>query len=243
MNFIAKIFFTFLTFVLTTSINVRCQGIELSANTFYGTFEMSSMKNFHQEITDDLSEQINVPFSVTDNFPGHYGLELQLLINQGNFQYGLNINSITTGANTSYSDFSGDISMSNSLRSTTVGGSFYFAPDGQSNHKLKLYIGAVVGLSLVNHDFETKLILQSNTDITSYEFKAMNISFRPTIRLNYQIYKGIFATSFVGYCIEISDKLKLSENEDLHLLNSEGDVVKANFSGLRLGLGIGVQLK
>lgn len=214
------------------------QNISLSLNASYGTYNMKSMKGFQNELYNDVSSSIDVPFKITDDFPGFIGYELTAKLPQENFFYGLQLAFRSTGGRIAYADYSGKYKVDNDLvvfeAVGTVGINLY-----KRDH-LFLNILGHMGAAYTQHELSSIFQLtgfEAESDL--YEFYSLNVVLAVGTEAQYFLWENIFFRLNVRYDLHIPGELLLKENTEAFLQNSAGSPVKVNWSGARVGLGVG----
>ncbi|MTI22917.1 hypothetical protein E1176_17930, partial [Fulvivirga sp. RKSG066] len=128
------------------------------------------MSNFQKELYMDAISSLDVPFKITDDFPGYIGYELTTKIPQANYSYGVNFAFRSTGGRISYSDYSGKYTIDNKVRAYECMGSI-----GTNLYKIKKISFDLSGyLGIAYTDYQLSSAFQIN-DLES-EFSSISFS-------------------------------------------------------------------
>lgn len=233
-----------ITLLVTLSVPQLCfgQDISWSINAVYGSYQMKSMKDFQEELYNDVVSSINVPFKITDNFPGFIGYEISAEKQLDNKLFvGFKLAMMSTGGRISYADYSGKYSIDNKLQNYEGRG--VIGTTVHKSKKLLLNISGHLGISLTNHELSSSLkLFNQTTQDYSYKFSSLNLVLAAGSELRYFVLKKIFINVQARYDVHLSGKLNYKENSNAYLQNNEGNAVKSDWSGVRGGVGIGMKL-
>lgn len=217
------------------------RSFKLSVAATYGTYAMNSMKDFQRGLYNDAIFAIDVPYKITDNFQGYAGYQLNLGFTVNKFEYGIQLSKRTTGGRIAYADYSGYHNIDNYLKNLELVSTFGYQVE--NSEYFEVIIGAAVGLAFTNHELSS--VFQLNNELAqseSYDFSSINMIIGPSLKLRYYPINRLFIEALTQYDQHITGQLNYRNNQDAHLLNNNGEKVKANWSGLRGGLGIGIKL-
>lgn len=212
--------------------------IRVSFRPVYGTYSMNSMKNLQNELLDDAASATNVPFSITDNFPGYFGYEISLGMNVKSFEFGLQFASRSTGGRFSYSDYSGRFLIDNYLISKEI--TVHVGRKISKSDKIELFFGAIGGLAFTDHTLSSTFQLEGEDEFKErYQFSSSNIIVGPNISFRFFPIKYVFIDVNARYDLHLAGKLEYNQSEGNYLKNNDNKEVKAEWNGIRGGLGIG----
>lgn len=231
----------FLFFCCLVSIPVYSQTYYISGGISYGTYDQSDLKNFQKELYSDAVDVLGVPFKITDEFPGYYGLQINANLINKKIVYGLQINLRSTAGRTAYSDYSGYYNIDSYLNGYEI-----LSQVGTEVDNLKsidFLLKAKLGVGFSNY------LLESNFKITDSPIQQDNISFNSTnlilgaeSKLRVRLFKAFYSELNLGYDLNMLGKLKYSSNSKYHLINNANNEVLTNWSGIRIGIGFGVKI-
>ena len=228
------------TFWCTLPGLTLCQSYSISLNAVYGSYDMSDLRKFQNEIYEDVSSDLSVPFRMLDEFPGYLGYELHFGVDLSKFQYGVQAAYRSTGGKISYSDYSGKYNIENHLNSIEFSAFAGIKP--YEANKISILLTGSAGISLTNHTLSS-IFQITNTPVQDeeVEFSSINAVLAPGAKIQYLLHKNLFIDFSLRYDIHIQGKLNLKENDQAFLTDREGNPITANWSGLRAGIGVGVK--
>ncbi|MFS4454518.1 hypothetical protein [Maribacter sp. 2304DJ31-5] len=219
--------------LLVSSFGVFSQSGKLVFETNYNTFSQASLSDFQEEFKADLPE---IPIQTTDDFPGNIGFTLGYEIVNANVLVFGSYN--TTGGKLSYSDFSGVVRITESLKGYTLGAE-YLVPFNKTDSNFTLGLrgfGMYSTMSLENFTEILDDVTEENID-----FQSINLGVGARVIYEYPLSFLIIKAS-VGFDLTFGGTLMFQENSDFHLENNAGEKVKTNWTGLRTALGIAIPL-
>ena len=98
--------------------------------------------------------------------------------------------------------------------------------------------GVTWGVILNYVDLKYSLSLQTLTETSQARFRSTNFLFGPTCSVIFPVSNKISIDSRIGYELNYSGDLKSKDGDILKLLRGTQDNVKAQWDGLRIGLGV-----
>lgn len=234
-------------YLLVVAINfmissiLLAQPVMVSFHPVYGGYEMKSMKHFQEELFTD-AVQMDLPFKIVDDFPAYIGYELQIGMDNDDLEYGLQFGGRSTGGRVSYSDYSGKYNIDNELRSFEVG--TYIGLKAHESAKINFMMTVLFGVSFTNLNLISDFHLtDQEPQIETVDFASKNFLFAPGLKVRWTITKILFADFTARYDIQAPGKLRLSDDKRAHLENKKEEAVRANWSGFRIGIGLGFKIR
>jgi hypothetical protein len=229
MRNIKLILLLFLT--LVTNLNAQ-ENISISLDVNYNSFSQNSLKNFQNELSNDISE---IRLRVTDDFPSNIGYTFGLKVKNINTNFFLFYNS--TGGRLSYADFSGLIRVSQNLSAIGLGGEYQLALDSKDSFFLNLR--GFINFSSLN--LESYSEIQNNISSEIIDFSSRDLGLGLAFMYEYPI--AFFKIKFnVGYDFTFVGDIFLKDNDEAFLRDDNNENIKTNWSGLRTGLGVSIPL-
>ena len=213
-------------------LNIQAQNnISAIVEVNYNTFSHNSLKDFQQQLRNDINE---VNLEVNDDFGANIGYSFGIKVEDINAQFFASYNS--TGGKISYSDFSGLIRVTQLLKAYTLGGEYQIKLSNDNSKKV-FYFGARGFVNFTQLDLES---YSKISDIVTNETIDFNsIDFGIGARLIYDIPISVVKLRLnLGYDLMLGGELKFKENSDFYLEDNQGDAVKTGWSGFRSGIGI-----
>lgn len=200
----------------------------------YGMYAMNDLKDLQKEHSYDNPVQLR---SVS-SFPAYINYEACVVYqSRRSFFGGIAIGYASTGARSDYADYSGYIRQDQLINAVSVGASIGFVRKYFNN---KYIVGFDFHPALTISDLELKYSwrIGSSETVDKRNFNSLNFALQPTVSLTRTLgHIGIFVQA--GYSVNF-DRGKLTdvEDKDVFLTDSNGNKVKADWSGLRAGVGI-----
>lgn len=236
LNTMKKIFY--LTFVLSQGMSCTtglAQKFSASFGLEYATYEMSDMRDLQREVRDAMP----VPAKNIREFPSYWGYNGNLRYSVGRFTFGVNGGLNSTGARTSYSDYSGSVLNDHLAKVVRIGvGADYRL--SKNGGPLESLLSLQVEQGLTKYNFYSKMVLDGSTIFEEdLDFVSNHIFVHPAFALKRDITSGLFLAAQFGYLLDLGALLEYSENRDAYLLNSDREAVGVHWSGFRLGLSAG----
>lgn len=225
---------TIIITILVFCNNIFAQQGKIFTELNYNTFSHSSLSDFQIQLVSELSSEINL--ITTDDFPGNIGFSLGYEITDINTAIFLSYNS--TGAKSSYSDYSGAISLEQQLNAISFGGIYLLNLDKKDRFKLGLKGFAM--FSSLDISSRSELTDQfSSSD--SISFNAIDIGIGATLIYEYTISFLILRAS-LGFDLVLGGKLNFDDIDEAYLLDNSDNEVNTAWSGLRTGIGIAIPI-
>lgn len=203
----------------------------------YASFAMEDLKAYQR---GNVSAS-DLPLKVVDEFPGYlfYRADFSLNTNKGLFE--AFIGHTSTGGRIHYSDYSGYSSQKIQVKMTYLGasaatrliaiGSFEIYAGGRMLHyfnTMKHKVSEEVYNSILKHS-------------VTIDFKSMSLGISPMVQVRRKVQRFLFKAD-VGYEFHIPGKLYYGADSDIPLKTFEGDEVKVDPTGFRIGVGVGYSL-
>lgn len=209
----------------------------LYVKTGLGTYQMSQLEAFQQELAEDMT----VPAKVVDKFPATMTYELgfehgygERMTSGGFFGYS------STGGRIHYRDYSGQVKIDQLLNNYSLGvqGAINLS-DAAVEKKMSPWFFCKLSAAYTLLNLTQYIEVGQESDLEFFKFKSLNIGLQPGF--SFRIPLASFSINpEVSYEIQLPGKL-FFEN-DTYLLNQQGKEVKANWSGLRLGISVAKRL-
>lgn len=232
-----KLIFFIVFIVLFFNLYCDSETMTIRVNSNYSIYNMLDLKALQTKLTAELNDD-DIPIKDIEKFPNYFSHEFQFLVNYKpersiGFIYKIN----STGARSHYQDYSGEYKIDYQIEANSFG-FIYEAKTGSKRFQYPLGFK----LLLINTEFliENSYTIESTGESESFELKtfAKSFGFEPFTGIQYNI-KGFSMRANVSYLITSAEELHDYTNNDLILLDSDGDRVKVFWGGLNFGLSIG----
>lgn len=204
-------------------------------NTIAGTYQMEDLKAFQDELQEDF-ELDGFPLVGVRNFPASLQWELGVTREEGEITYGGFLNYALTEGKLHYSDYSGEVSAELQVLRIMLGGraAKRFHKDFQAYAKL--------GINRSQMNLLSSLTLKGGEEqVERMGFYAFGLNLEPGIAWDYSFKNLVFSVSG-GYELGLQSKTFFDEYDNAYLTHGREEPVILNWSGFRLGVGVGVRL-
>lgn len=193
---------------------------------------MSDLK----KIQEAQLRALPVEAEITSSFPPYWIYTLSGRdFRRGSLMIGLAGEIGSTGSRIYYEDYSGSIGIDQTLRFTSLSAHIGIW-DELKEQKLYFSVDLNPGVTYTSMRFRSFQSLGSYgpSEVTE-ELWSLSVALQPTFTITRRF--GRFALNcFAGYHLTVlAGKLKSKENKDAYLV-ADGDPVKADWSGLRIGV-------
>lgn len=205
----------------------------LYVKTGVGWYNMREMQDFHAELPDDLI----VPAKIVNNFPATMVYELGYRQHSGEDWFsGLFFGYHSTGARIHYADYSGELKIDQIINGYRLGtqGGICLTRD-RSDNEVSFWLSGRLSGTYNRLNLNQRLQVYESSESNSVDFRSVNIGIQPSLSLRIPVY-FLSVEPEIGYELQIPGKLFLEE--DAFLLDRQGEEVKVNWSGLRLGISV-----
>ncbi|MHB9140988.1 MAG: hypothetical protein ACYC25_03840 [Paludibacter sp.] len=215
-------------------INIEAQNIKYGFELGFGTYQMSDLKTY---MNDLIQDNVLQPKVVT-YFPAYLYFQPSISFCRQSYNWGFNVGLMSTGARASIRDYSGEYRYDN--KAVGFAPTFFEESLFYKKGKLSLYLHADVGL------------LYSNVQLSEYFMVNTQVYSNESIKL---MSFGLFAKPVVKAIYPINDKLNIELNIGYHFDIYSGPLVqetdpityfryaffqsgiKTQWNGIRIGLG------
>lgn len=220
----------FFVFILTMSSSINAQDFEVFADFEGGLPISNSLKEFHQELADQI------PFNgvkTSENFNYNYGFRIGIRINKNaSFFYGRRV----SGAKSSLADFSGFIRLTNELSGSTFGLEYEIPLKEFEKANLNLGIKGLVTPSTLVIATESRILNENQSE----KLELNSLDFGGALALNYEYSIGyIILRGHLDLNIYVGGKISLEgDDSGAFLTNQSGDRVTTGWSGITGGIGV-----
>ena len=209
-----------LTIFFTAPLETFAQKWNVSPVIFYGTFKMSSLKEFQ----DNMTRYSNFPAKVVDDFPGNFGYSLQAGYSVSKrMEVGLRYQFTSTGGRVVYGDYSGEFGYDYLLHSNSLG--IYTNVRLNKSTLWPIYFSFAVGEVRSDLEIISYFRLFDDSTSKSYSKSSTNYFFNPAFNFNRQLSEHFRVFVGAGYEFQIHGDLL-------------GDDITAEWDGVRVSLGV-----
>ncbi|MEO9571223.1 MAG: hypothetical protein ABJH82_13475 [Polaribacter sp.] len=215
-------------FAFIVSINIYSQQGKIFIETNYNTFSHSSLSNFQQEFKNDLAP---IQLKTVDDFPANIGFTIGYEIVDSSTALFLSYNS--TGGKLSYSDYSGNIKIEESLNAITFGAIYFLNLTDKKDFRIG-FRGFSMFSQLNLNSFSE---ISNNIQQDNFDFQSTDLGFGAQLNYEYPL-SFLILKATIGFDITFGGKLVFKDNNEAYLTSNSNNKVTTGWSGLRTGLGI-----
>jgi hypothetical protein len=225
----------FLLFYFFVSSNIQAQKVEIFADLNFGIPVMSSLKDFHNELSNQVPFE---NFKTTDNFNYDYGFTTGVRFNR---KISVFFTNKVTGAKSSVADYSGYIRLTNELKGYTFGAKYEIILKRLTKGNLLLGFKGLVTNSKLSLKSESEILnVTKNSEI---DFKSLDFGTGIGITYEYPL-KFMVLRAYLDLDVYLGGDLKLEENNpnNGYLMTNNGEKVTTGWTGFNAGLGIAIPI-
>jgi hypothetical protein len=206
--------------------------VNVYLNGTVGTYAMGDLKSLMENIETQFYQRFDIPLNRTSNFPLSLQGEAKFEIENEYHTYGGYINYAMTKGRSFYGDYSGETFVDQIVRRVVMGSVGGIKLDNTFCLYGKLglnmsFMNITSGIALTGIDPETEKL----------GFNSTGISIEPGFSWTKK-HKQFLWQLTLGYEINFQGKSMYNEDSNAYLKNGEEEV-KMNWSGIRLGIGMG----
>lgn len=200
----------------------------------YGSFNMSGMKSFQQELIDNM----NVNARITTNYPAfyQYGVVLGYRVTDA-LTAGVILDAGSTGGRVAYADYSGSLRIDQLVKYRAAGAFVEHAFDNSN----PLFFGGLEATAMKSWlTVESAYQIYSSRAEATRELVSLGVGLKPYVGLTYPI-KRFLPRLDVGYLINFNQPFHLPKDKDMALW-VKSEETGPNWSGFRVNISFGVLL-
>lgn len=195
-----------------------------------GSYALKDLKELQEDFLYDIPARARIvndfpPYLYT-RFSGHY--ELQRI------GMGLSYGHYSTGSRIHYSDYSGEVSVKQLIRSNLLGFPFTFVMTHEVK-KTDFRLRLEPGINFTKLEIRQSMRILDASDESKYVFTSASINIYCGLSFNYH-FKLLDLGTELGYAIDTGGSLYLDGDKNAKLINMAGDPIKSNLSGLRAAI-------
>jgi hypothetical protein len=210
--------------------------IHLSLSTGQAGFNMKEMKKHQTE----LKAQFPVDAKVVESFPAFWFYELSLKWEiTERLKVGGALSFTSTGGRIDYRDYSGEMECNQLTRAWVVAGQgeVLLNPTSKWPVSFTCDAGAVFG----RYELDMSIDINNSKDSDNLALNSVNLFVAPGFMASRRIVGPLSATLKAGYHVDVvKGKQKLSDNDELYLLDESGNKIRLDWSGFRAGIGLSI---
>lgn len=229
------------TILLFVFFIVAGQKLEFEAG--YGSYNMKQARKFIDFVHKDMSRQLPLKFNVSDNFPPHMYYHIGLIFDRyGTYNFGGGLNYYTTGGRLSYGDYSGFYTFDMIAVAYSLTGTFQYVIKDKPKFKILAYNDVEILNSQLRIEEEMNLYQTKTQEKSSVQVSSIGIMTEPGLAAEYFV--KLFSVGInMGYGIGVlNGPLHLKDDPQSKLEMNDGENMKLDWSGFRIGLKVGYKI-
>lgn len=205
------------------------QDLTFKASMGYGFYNMKSLENFQNDISYTLPELNLKP---VQSFPPFFNYQFMITKKfSSKINFGIFFEFLTTGGRNTISDYSGEINIDQIVNGYNFG--LLFERNIFAGRIQNLFFTFRLSYIYSTIQVEENVKLYDKSSSISTDFSSEGLGIEPGFSYNVLTSPVIISTN-LGFNVNLSKDFSLKENSNSKLQN-----IKAEWTGLRLGLSIG----
>jgi hypothetical protein len=198
---------------------------------------MSDLKDYQSEQSKNISDTLLTTPETIYDFPSYWGFRINASYVSKRSNYSLHVGHNATGGRLHYSDYSGEIKIDKHVSNTNVSLSYAYDILNTTHFKLRAGLGVGVAFSTIeaNNLVEIYVSEEKDEEITNYKGKQVFIN--PEASFVYAPLKFLFVELVAAYTKQVGSTEMIAGSDKL--ADANGDNVAPDWTGYRLGVGIG----
>ena len=219
----------------------NAQELTFSVVPQYGSYDMSDLKDLQSEQAKNISDSLNTSPKTMYNFPAYWGFRVSTRYVKNRHNYSFHVGYNTTGGRIHYSDYSGEIKVDKKVSNTNFALGYSYAL--LNSEHFKLSAGIALGIAFSTIDAENLVEIYVSEEKVQYtrEYHGHQLFTSPEICFSYAPFKFLFLELTAGYHYQLNSSA-MHDDSAGDLKNNKGGNVSPNWSGYRLGAGIGYKI-
>ena len=219
----------------------NAQELTFSVVPQYGSYDMSDLKDLQSEQAKNISDSLNTSPKTMYNFPAYWGFRVSTRYVKNRHNYSFDVGYNTTGGRIHYSDYSGEIKVDKKVSNTNFALGYSYAL--LNSEHFKLSAGIALGIAFSTIDAENLVEIYVSEEKVQYtrEYHGHQLFTSPEICFSYAPFKFLFLELTAGYHYQLNSSA-MHDDSAGDLKNNKGGNVSPNWSGYRLGAGIGYKI-
>ncbi len=240
---IFKLFKIFSLAIFLNFVSFSQSHVKLFTIISYNNYSMDGLKQQQNELLNGILQQ-NIPAKITESYPAYYGFKIGFLIPLKNdIKSTLSIGSLiqhgSTAGRIHYQDYSGELSIDQLVNYTGIGAIIQYESHYCSNFNLGYNLSINYMLSSLSNELYLQVGNETQNEIL--DFSSSSFGMEPEIIPSYQL--GLLQIgASLSYLIYISSDLEYDDVSEAFLVYENGDRVKINWNGFRIGAFVSISL-
>ncbi|MCU0343101.1 MAG: hypothetical protein MUF28_04690 [Ignavibacterium sp.] len=240
---IFKLFKIFSLAIFLNFVSFSQSHVKLFTIISYNNYSMDGLKQQQNELLNGILQQ-NIPAEITESYPAYYGFKIGFLIPlkddiKSTLSIGSSIQHGSTAGRIHYQDYSGELSIDQLVNYTGIGAMIQYESHYSSNFNLGYNLSINYMLSSLSNELYLQVGNETQNEIL--DFSSSSFGIEPEIIPSYQL--GLLQIgASLSYLIYISSDLEYDDVSEAFLVYENGDRVKINWNGFRIGAFVSISL-
>jgi hypothetical protein len=214
------------------------QAQDLTLFTGAASSSMNDLKSYR----DGNLYQHQVRLQVVQDFPMYFRQGILLRFNiGGKLKWGVHLSTTSTGSRASYEDFSGSVAFDQTLKNISLGPHFQYTVISKKKYTFSIYKESGWVFTTMKVDKSYSINGQIN-ESSSERYKSINSMIEYGLMYEYKIHNTILIQGTLGGQLNSTGRLKSNQSQQNQTTSSNSSLT-ADWSGLRVGLGIVVNFR
>lgn len=228
--------------VLVSFSTTWSQEFNISLVLDYGSFRMNALKELQEQQSRELFDSLGVQPKAVASFPSYFGARMRGTYGRSKHLLNFTAGSNVTGGRLHYSDYSGLIKIDKVLFTAHLSGGYSYQL--LKLEKIRIDAGVSLGLAFSSFtaDNAVEIYVTEEFRTESFKFRSIQSFLSPEFAFYYFPYSRLFVNFLLGFHQQLSSS-KWSDPTDWPQPSWQNDNVKPNWSGFRIGAGVGLKLE
>ncbi|HEX6891053.1 MAG TPA: type IX secretion system membrane protein PorP/SprF, partial [Chryseolinea sp.] len=207
----------------------------------YGSFNMNDLKDLQSGQAKNISDSLHTSPKTVYDFPSYWGFRVSTSYVKNRNSYSFYVGYNTTGGRIHYSDYSGVIKLDKQVSNTNFSLGYSYAMLNSQRFKLTAGIGVGIALSTIDAENLVEIYVSEEKDQSTTKYHGHQFFTTPEICFSYAPLKFLYLELTAGYHQQLSSSA-MHDDSAGDLIDNSGEKVSPNWSGYRLGAGIGYKI-
>lgn len=215
------------------------QSIDINVMPEYASYKMSEMKTLQDEQAAIIYDSLGTYPKKMYDFPNYWGISVNSGYNKRRHRLDLSVFYNVTGGRLYYSDYSGLIKIDKQVTVTGIMTSYSFAMI--NSKRIQTFIGLGVGssFSTLKEANTIAIYISDEETIQSNKYSSKQFFINPKIDFVFYPINNFFVKVSASYSNQVSSTSQEDKESGKEFKNKSGNSVTLDWTGFRIGAGIG----
>jgi len=207
----------------------------------YGSYEMNDLKGLQSEQAKIISDSLNTTPKTMYDFPAYWGFRVSTSYVKNRHNYSLHFGYNSTGGRVHYGDYSGVIQVDKQVSNNNFALGYSYSIVNSKRFKLTTGISLGIAFSTIDAQDLVEIYVSEEKEQRTGKYRGHQFFTSPEICFTYAPFKFLYLELTAGYHHQLSSSA-MHDNSAGDLNNTKGETASPNWSGYRLGAGIGYKI-